>query len=121
MKYILSQPGLRLQAKGEFIMATRTITLNPGDQPTKEQLKEIQAAAARPVIFTNDAPKLTDKELTEFKPVNPKYYRPIKEQISLRLDSLLLDAFKSTGRGYQTRINEALWIGAKEMGIIAQR
>ena len=38
----------------------------------------------------------------------------------LRLDSVLVDAFRSTGKGYQTKINEALWKGAKEMGIVAK-
>ena len=102
-------------------MATVTMKLNPGDQPTKEQLKEIQVASQKTIQFTNDAPELTDEELTEFRPANPKYYRPNKELISLRLDSVLVDAFKSTGKGYQTRINEALWRGAAEMGIVTQR
>lgn len=101
-------------------MATITMTLNPGDQPTKEQLEEIQAASKRPVKFTEDAPELSDEELSEFRPVNPKHYRPVKELISLRLDAVLVDAFKSTGKGYQTKINEALWKGAKEMGIVAK-
>lgn len=100
-------------------MAIKTMILNPGDQPAEEQIREIQKASEREVKFTDDAPKLTDKDLAEFKPVNSKYYRPVKELISLRLDAMLVDAFKSTGKGYQTRINEALWIGAREMGIIS--
>ena len=31
-----------------------------------------------------------------------------KTPVSLRLDSDILDAFKSTGKGYQTKINDAL-------------
>ena len=50
-------------------MATVTMTLNPGDQPTNEQIKEIQAASKKPIKYTEDAPKLTDKELAEFTPV----------------------------------------------------
>jgi uncharacterized protein (DUF4415 family) len=95
--------------------------LTPGDQPTKEQLKEIKAASKRPITYTADAPELTDDELKEFRPADPKYYRPNKELISLRLDSVLVDAFKSTGKGYQTKINEALWRGAEEMGIIGRK
>ena len=44
-------------------MATVTMTLNPGDKPTKEQLKEIQEASQKSIVFTDDAPELTDKEL----------------------------------------------------------
>ena len=35
-------------------------------------------------------------------------YRPVKEQITLRLDKDVLAWFKAGGEGYQTRINEAL-------------
>ncbi|WP_022778886.1 BrnA antitoxin family protein [Butyrivibrio sp. AE3009] len=99
-------------------MAIKTMTLNPGDQPSKEEIEDIRTSAKRPVKYSKDAPKLTPKELSEFRPANPEYYKPRKELISLRLDAVLLDAFKSTGKGYQKRINEALWKGAKELGII---
>lgn len=33
---------------------------------------------------------------------------PSKEAISLRLDRAIVDYFKSTGKGYQRRINEVL-------------
>ncbi len=102
-------------------MAIKTMTLNPGDQPTKEQLEEIKKASEKPITYTADAPELTDQELLEFRPANPRHYKLTKELISIRLDTALLDAFKSTGKGYQTRINEALWRGAAEMGIIAQK
>jgi uncharacterized protein (DUF4415 family) len=35
-------------------------------------------------------------------------YRPIKRPITLRLDADVLAWFKKQGRGYQTRINQAL-------------
>jgi uncharacterized protein (DUF4415 family) len=36
------------------------------------------------------------------------FYRPLKEQITLRLDKDVIAWFKAGGEGYQTRINEAL-------------
>jgi uncharacterized protein (DUF4415 family) len=36
------------------------------------------------------------------------FYRPIKEQITLRLDKDVIAWFKAGGEGYQTRINEVL-------------
>jgi uncharacterized protein (DUF4415 family) len=41
-----------------------------------------------------------------------KFYRPVKRQITLRLDADLLDFFEAQGKGYQTRINAALrdWV-----------
>ena len=42
--------------------------------------------------------------------VRGKFYRPVKQQVTLRLDADLLHWFKAHGdaRGYQTRINAAL-------------
>ena len=35
-------------------------------------------------------------------------YRPVKKPVTLRLDADLLAWFQQDGRGYQTRINQAL-------------
>jgi uncharacterized protein (DUF4415 family) len=37
-----------------------------------------------------------------------KFYRPVKQPVTLRLDADVLAWFKKQGRGYQTRINRAL-------------
>ena len=37
-----------------------------------------------------------------------RFYKPIKEQISLRVDADVLAWFRSQGRTYQTRINQVL-------------
>jgi uncharacterized protein (DUF4415 family) len=37
-----------------------------------------------------------------------KFYRPIKQQLTLRIDADVVDWFKKQGKGYQTRINELL-------------
>jgi uncharacterized protein (DUF4415 family) len=37
-----------------------------------------------------------------------KYYRPLKRQISLRIDNEVLDWLKSKGEGHLSRINEIL-------------
>jgi uncharacterized protein (DUF4415 family) len=49
-----------------------------------------------------------------------RLYKPIKRPITLRLDADVLAWFKKQGRGYQTRINQALrgvmMKGRKESG-----
>src|SRR5206468_161578 len=42
---------------------------------------------------------------------------PTKELISLRVDREVVDAFRATGRGWQTRANEALRVYAKKAGL----
>jgi uncharacterized protein (DUF4415 family) len=37
-----------------------------------------------------------------------KYYRPVKTQISFRIDNEILDWLKAKGEGHLTRINEIL-------------
>ncbi|MFI5113591.1 MAG: BrnA antitoxin family protein [Terriglobales bacterium] len=37
-----------------------------------------------------------------------KFYRPVKQPVTLRLDADVVAWFKKHGRGYQTRINRAL-------------
>ena len=37
-----------------------------------------------------------------------KYYRPLKRQISLRIDNEVLDWLKSKGEGHLSRINQIL-------------
>ncbi|MBV8594510.1 MAG: BrnA antitoxin family protein, partial [Caulobacteraceae bacterium] len=70
----------------------------------------------------SDNPALTEAELATGKPfaeafpeaaatlrpVRGKQKAPTKELISLRLDRDTLDAFRSTGPGWQARINAAL-------------
>jgi uncharacterized protein (DUF4415 family) len=48
------------------------------------------------------------KEKHSPDPAWPKYYKPIKLPVTLRLDADILAWFKKLGRGYQTRINIAL-------------
>lgn len=78
---------------------------------TDAQKAELAALEARPDsdIDYGDIPELTE---TFWKSaVRNPYYRPVKQQLTLRLDADLVAWFKSRtqgGRGYQTRINRAL-------------
>ena len=40
--------------------------------------------------------------------VRGKFYRPVKEQLTVRLDADVLAWLKSDGAGYQSRMNEIL-------------
>jgi uncharacterized protein (DUF4415 family) len=79
------------------------------NQLTPAQQAEIEALAALPdeQIDTQDIPELPD--WSEKK--RGLFFRPIKQQITLRLDADLIAWFKSRtprGEGYQTAINCAL-------------
>jgi uncharacterized protein (DUF4415 family) len=74
---------------------------------TDKQRRELQRLAARPdsQIDFSDAPegkpRMSDVELGRF-------YRPIKQLVSLRVDADVLAWFRGQGKKYQTHMNEVL-------------
>lgn len=76
---------------------------------TKRQEAEIAAlsALADEEIDTNDIPEILDWSGAK----RGLLYRPVKQQITLRLDADVVAWFKANvpdGRGYQTQINRVL-------------
>jgi len=74
-----------------------------------EQRKELKRLAALPddAIDTSDAPELPDWSGAK----RGLFYRPLKQQLTLRLDVDVVAWFKqhtTSNEGYQTRINRAL-------------
>jgi len=69
----------------------------------KKQIREIAnlVALADDQIDTSDIRELRDWS----GGVVGKFYRPLKEPVTIRLDADVLAWLKSQGRGYQTRIN----------------
>ena len=72
---------------------------------TKTQQNELTKLArlSDAEIDTSDIP-----EINWDKAVRGKFYRPIKQQITLRLDADMVAWFRGQGRKYQTRMNSAL-------------
>jgi uncharacterized protein (DUF4415 family) len=76
---------------------------------TPSQLAELESLARLPdnAIDTSDAPEVLDWSNAK----RGVFYRPVKQQLTLRLDADVVAWFKSqtkSARGYQTRINQAL-------------
>lgn len=75
--------------------------------PTPEEDAEITAAA----LSDPDAQPMSDADLKRLKPARPRG-RPIgsgtKEQLTVRFDVEVIQAFKQAGDGWQTRMNDAL-------------
>jgi len=76
---------------------------------TRAQLAELNSLAALPdgAIDKSEAPELLDWSGAK----RGLFYRPVKQQLTLRLDSDVVAWFKGhakSGEGYQTRINRVL-------------
>ena len=85
-------------------------TLDPTAPPplTEAQRAELRALAALPdtTIDTSDIPLLDDDFWRSARP-NP-CYRPVKRQLTLRLDADIIAWLRAAGPGYQTRLNSLL-------------
>ena len=66
-------------------------------------------------IDFSDIPEITD--FTGFKPRYPEYFKPKREQVSIRLSKYLVDHFRSMGKGWQTKVNDFL-MDAVNKGLI---
>lgn len=89
---------------------------------TPEQQAELKSLAALrdDAIDTSDAPELLDWSGAK----RGLFYRPIKQQLTLRLDADVVAWFKShatSDAGYQTRINRALREYVQEQASRARR
>lgn len=77
---------------------------------TKEDFKHFRSASeVLPQLFSKD----TADEMLAKKP-GRKPGSGVKESQTVRLDRDILAAFKATGKGWQTRMNEALRTYLKE-------
>ena len=75
---------------------------------TDGQKSKLRALAARPDndIDFSDAPELTAEHWK--KGIRGRFYRPVKRQITARVDADVLEWLKAQGKGYQSRINAIL-------------
>ena len=89
----------------------------------QKQFKPGRGYSKRDWDDVSDSPELTDADLAQARPFSeafPKLAESIernrgrprvvapKKQVTLRLDQDVIDAFKASGPGWQSRINEAL-------------
>lgn len=73
---------------------------------TEEQSKQLKALEAMPdsEIDTSDIPEIINWD----NAVVGKFYRPIKKPVTIRLDTDVIEWFKTQNGKYQSNINQAL-------------
>ena len=84
--------------KSEKIVQT---VVRIGQQPTEEQIKEIEMATAMPVIPDEDAPELSLEQYAEMAEIaRNRRSQQVKPVVSLRISINTLEKAKATGKGY---------------------
>jgi uncharacterized protein (DUF4415 family) len=68
-----------------------------------KEMEDLRRMKDEDIDFT-DIPEKSDWS----KAVRGKFYRPIKESLTIRIDADILAWLKGQGKGYQTRINAML-------------
>ena len=83
--------------KNEKIVQT---VVRPGQQPTDEQIKEIEAAMARQIVPDEDAPELTPEQYAEMAAIaRERRNKQVKPVVALRIFQSTLEKAKATGKG----------------------
>lgn len=96
VKEELFQHAMQHQMKGGFIM------------DNLQEVMEINETNAIPdnEIDLSEIPEINSLE--GFKPIHPEYYKPVREQVSIRFNKVLVEHFKTFGKGWQTKVNNFL-------------
>lgn len=83
-------------------------TLNTLPPLTEVRRAKLRALGARPdsEIDFSDIPEMTDEQWKNAE--RGHFYRPVKRQITARVDADVLAWLKGQGKGYQSRINAIL-------------
>jgi uncharacterized protein (DUF4415 family) len=83
----------------------------PLSDAEREELERLAQRGDDDIDFS-DIPRLTEKFWANAIPFRDRHlYKPVKKQVTLRLDADLIEWFKARqggARGYQTAINAAL-------------
>jgi uncharacterized protein (DUF4415 family) len=79
--------------------------------PSDEEDAQIRAGIA----LDPDNPEWTNEELSRLRPVGRPLGSGVKTLVHIRLDTDMLDQYKATGAGWQTRMNQVLRQGTKQL------
>ena len=105
---IISAEKRPLQKGSDMKAKSVSYSLDNLSKPTPGRLAELERLEAMPdeQIDTSDVPELTEAQLAEMQ--RREFYRPIKKQITTRVDADVLAWLKKGGAGYQSRMNAIL-------------
>jgi len=79
--------------------------MNKITRTARSELKSLAAQKDSEIDFS-DIPATSESDWTGA--IRGKHFRPIKQQLTVRIDSDVVEWLKSQGKGYQSRLNEIL-------------
>ena len=95
--------------------------IHKGQQPTPEQIREIDIAAAKPVVPDEDAPELTPEQYREMAEIaKEKRAQNKKPVVAIRISPDTLARAKATGKGYTGFLSRLLDNAIKDPDMVAK-
>lgn len=79
--------------------------MNKATETIEQQLAKLAAQSEQAIDFS-DIPPTTEQDWQGAS--RGKFYRPLKQQLTVRIDADVLAWLKSQGKGYQSRLNAIL-------------
>ncbi len=86
-------------------LVRRTLSGKPIAPARRRELKQLAERPDSEIDFS-DIPELTEKFWANA--IRNPYYRPVKQQLTVRLDADVVAWLRRQGKGYQTRMNGVL-------------
>ena len=83
---------------------------------TADEIRELEQAEQKPIVFDDDCPEMTVAQLLEFKPFRQK--KQPEQTVSLRLSSSTLELAKRYGNGYTTFLSRLLDEAIKDEALV---
>jgi uncharacterized protein (DUF4415 family) len=79
--------------------------MNKVPEAVRKELAALTAMAEDDIDF----PDIPETTLHDWKgSVRGKFYRPVKQQLTVRIDADVVEWLKGQGKGYQSRLNSIL-------------
>ena len=85
--------------------------MNGKENFTMSRLDDIIADCEKNAVPDDKIDYSEITEITDFSGfhfANEKYFKPVKEQVSIRFNKVLLEHFRSKGKGWQSEVNDFL-------------
>ncbi|GAC1322510.1 MAG: hypothetical protein NVSMB28_15170 [Collimonas sp.] len=79
--------------------------MNKVPESIRKELATLAATSENDIDFS-DLPATTQQDWQGA--VRGKFYRPVKQQLTVRIDADVVEWLKEEGKGYQSRLNDIL-------------
>ena len=96
-------------------------TVRVGQKIPKEVIKEVRAAAKKPIRYTEDCPPSSPEALKEFAQLAAERNRLKKKRsITIRVAPDVLESYKTMGEGYTGIMADVLKYAVDNPGILTE-